>query len=236
VSLYGQEQDGMIKYTPDFRFADGIYIDFNQAKNNRPVPKTKILTSIDYNSSDFFEKLMADEKIYYFDDTGLKNEVERDTIWGYANKGIIHMQIMGNFNPFTFMGKICHIVNEITYNDSSYYYPSDYRSYYYPYSIYRDPVTIYDPYTRRYYRPYNQYSPSMKKSMSKYYDQYLIDFDTGEIWDYDLPGVRILLQKDTQLYEEFRKLRNRMKKRMMFSYIRRFNERNPLYFPEATSE
>jgi len=31
VSLCGRQQDGMIKYTTDFRFNDGIYMDFNVA-------------------------------------------------------------------------------------------------------------------------------------------------------------------------------------------------------------
>jgi hypothetical protein len=233
LSLYSQEQEGMVKYTTDFRFTDGIYLDFNMVKMNNPIPKTKIVTSVDYNSDDFFEKLTADEKIYYYDDEGVKNEVNRDIIWGYANNGIIYMQMMGNFSPFTFMGRICHIVAEIKYNDSSYYNPSDYRSYYYPYSIYPDYLPVSDAYARGYYRPYDRYSPSWKKSMRKDYIPYLIDFETGNTWTYDIQSVKMLIKKDNELYDEFIKLRHRMKKRIMFSFIRRFNERNPLYIPEG---
>ena len=37
--LSGQDKEGMVKYTPDFRFTDGIYLNFDQVKNNRPIPK-----------------------------------------------------------------------------------------------------------------------------------------------------------------------------------------------------
>lgn len=234
LSLYCQEQEGMIKYTPDFSFTDGIYLDFTAAKMNRPVPKTKIVTSLDYNSKDFFSKLMKDEKIFYYDTSGVKKEVKKSDLWGFADNGIIHMQLMGNFNTFTFMGKICHIIAEITYNDSIYFDPVT-RSYIYPYSPYRDyiiygdPYTYIDPYSRRYYDRRNSYMPENMEDPSSELDQYLIDFETGEIWEYDVEGVKSLIKKDTELYNEFRKLRHRMKKRMMFSYIRRYNERNPLF-------
>ncbi len=35
--MYGQDQEqgkeGMVKYTPDFRFNDGIYLNFDQVKD-----------------------------------------------------------------------------------------------------------------------------------------------------------------------------------------------------------
>lgn len=234
VSLCGQQQEGMIKYTPDFRFTDGIYIDFTAVRMNRPVPKTKIVTFLDYNSKDFFSKLMKGEKILYYDASGVKKEVKRSDLWGFADNGIIHMQLMGNFNTFTFMGKICHIIAEVTYNDSIYFDPVT-RSYIYPYSrykdylIYGDPYTYIDPYSRIYYDRRNRYMPGNMEVPSSELDQYLFDFETGDVWEYDVEGVKSLIKKDTELYNEYRKLRHRMKRRMMFSYIRRYNERNPLF-------
>lgn len=58
---FGQGE-GMVKYTPDFRFNDGIYLNFDQVKMNSPIPKAKILTSTDYNDKEFFKKLFAGDK------------------------------------------------------------------------------------------------------------------------------------------------------------------------------
>ena len=102
-------------------------------------------------------------------------------------------------------------------------------------------------YNNNYYDPYN-YNPYY--SNSYYYDrynrpgsnysttdlkQYLFDFETGEVLEYDIESVEILLMKDPELADEFSALRSRKKKQMKFVFIRRFNERHPLYFPSGTN-
>ena len=41
LQLFGQDKEGMAKYTPDFKFNDGIYLNFDQVKLNSPIPKAK---------------------------------------------------------------------------------------------------------------------------------------------------------------------------------------------------
>ncbi|HPA86289.1 MAG TPA: hypothetical protein PK106_00750, partial [Bacteroidales bacterium] len=103
-----QEDEGMVKYTPDFRFVDGIYLDFEQVKMNRPIPKAKILTSTDYNDKDFFKNLMSGDKIYFYDGMGIRQEVDRSDIWGYSRNGILYIQLQGRFSRITFVGSISH--------------------------------------------------------------------------------------------------------------------------------
>lgn len=232
--LYGQEQQGMVKYTPDFSFHDGLYIDFLSAKNNDPVPKSKIVTTLDYNSEDFFVKLLRNASISYYDSSGIRKQIKKDDIWGYSHEGIIYMQLMGNFSPFTFMGRICHIIAQIKSSDTLYFDPVS-GGYIYPYSRFSYPYSYYDSYYyrsdyyRRQYRAFDE-GPAVEL------DQYLLDFETGELWEYDVQGIKSLIEDDAELYQEYRKLRNSVKKKLMFSYIRKYNERNPLYIPEGKSE
>ena len=65
--LSGQEKDVMVKYTPGFRFNDGIFVDFEQVKLNSPIPKSRLLTSLDYNDREFFKKIFEMDKIYFYD-------------------------------------------------------------------------------------------------------------------------------------------------------------------------
>ena len=106
----GQEQQGMVRYTPDFRFRDGVYVNFDQVKQNNPIPKARLLTSTDYNDKEFFKKLLESEKIYYYDGMGIRQEIDVDNIWGYARNGVIYIQVQNNFNRITFVGSICHFV------------------------------------------------------------------------------------------------------------------------------
>jgi hypothetical protein len=77
----GQSHEGMVKYTPDFRFKDGIYVNFDQVKANSPIPKAKLLTSTDYNDKEFFKKILEPDKIYYYDAMGIRQEIAKNTIW-----------------------------------------------------------------------------------------------------------------------------------------------------------
>jgi hypothetical protein len=223
VGLYGQDKEGMVKYTPEFRFTDGIYLNFEQVKMNTPIPKAKLLTSVDYNDREFFKKIFEMDKIYFYDNMGIRQEVAKNSIWGYARNGVLYVQIQEGFNRITFVGSICHFVADITTYDSRYYNS--------PYGYY-DPY--YSPYGySNYYSPYSPYySPYRQSNMSRNeLKQYLIDFESGKVLEFDVENTELLLMKDNQLYEEYVQLSRKKKKELMFVYIRKFNEKNPLYIP-----
>jgi len=221
--LSGQEKEGMVKYTPEFKFIDGIYLNFDQVKLNSPIPKAKLLTSIDYNDREFFKKILQINKIYFYDNMGVRQEIAKNTIWGYARNGVLYVQIQENFNRITFVGSICHFVADITTYDSRYYNSpyGYYDPYYSPYG-YSSYYNSYNPY----YSPYRQ-SNAARNELK----QYLIDFETGKVMEFDVENTELLLMKDSQLYEEYVQLSRKKKKELMFVYIRKFNEKNPLYIP-----
>ncbi|MDP4222983.1 MAG: hypothetical protein Q8868_06685 [Bacteroidota bacterium] len=231
VPLAAQEEPGKVKFTPDFRFNDGIYLNFDQVKMNDPIPKAKILTSTDYNDKDFFKNLLEGDKIYFYDAMGVRQEVNKSDIWGYSRNGILNIQIQGNFNRITFVGNICHFVADITSYDNRYYNsPYGYYDPYY-YSPYYSPY-YYPYYYGNYYSPYGYYySPYRQNAGRNELKQYLIDFESGKVMEYDVENTELLLMKDSQLYEEFVQLSHKKKKELMFVYIRKFDERNPLYIP-----
>jgi hypothetical protein len=223
LPLRGQEKEGMVKYTPEFRFTDGIFLNFDQVKMNKPISKAKLLTSIDYNDREFFNKILENDKIYFYDNLGVRQEVAKNAIWGYSRNGVLYVQVQETFNRITFVGNICHFVADVTTYDSRYsnspygyydpyYSPYGYGSYYSPYSPY--------------YSPYRQ--SSMGRNELK---QYLIDFESGKVLEFDVENTELLLMKDNQLYEEYVQLSRKKKKDLMFVYVRKFNEKNPLFIP-----
>jgi hypothetical protein len=223
ASVLGQEKEGMVRYTPDFKFKDGIYLNFDQVKTNSPIPKAKLLTSADYNDREFFTKVFSAAKIYFYDNMGIRQEIEQNNIWGYARNGVLYVQIQGNFNRITFIGNICHFVADITTYDTRYNYS--------PYGYY-DPY-YYSPYSYGSYYPYGSYSSPYRQSnvARNELKQYIIDFETGKILEFDISNVELLLMKDPSVYDEYIQLPRKKKKELMFVYIRKFNEKNPLYLP-----
>ena len=224
ISLQGQDKEGMVRYTPDFKFNDGIYINFDQVKANKPIPKSKILTSADYNDREFFNIVFASDKIYFYDGMGVRQEVAKNEIWGFARNGVVYVMIQGNFNRITFFGNICHFVADVT--------TYDYRNNYYsPYGYY-DPY-YYSPYSYGSYYPYGSYySPYRQQSTARTeLKQYIIDFETGKILEFTVDNIKVLLMKDPSLYDEYVQLSRQKKKELMFVYLRKYNEKNPLYLP-----
>ncbi|MDT8400194.1 MAG: hypothetical protein RQ743_00745 [Bacteroidales bacterium] len=225
VSLAGQDAEReMVKFSPDFRFNDGIFLTFDQVKENNPLSKAKILTSADYNARDFFKQVFENDEIYFYDAMGIRQAVSKEDIWGYARNGILYVQIQGGFNRVTYVGNISHFVADITTYDRRYYgSPYNYYDpYYSPYSY-----NYYSPYYSPYYMPYRPTTVSRNEMV-----QYMIEFETGKLIEYDMKNVELLLMKDPELYDEFMQLSRRKKKQMMFLYLRKYNEKHPLYLPQ----
>lgn len=230
-SLCGQipEQGRKVKYTPDFKFKDGIYLNFDQVKENNPIPKAKILTSADYNDREFFNKVFESGKIYFYDEMGVRQEIEKSNIWGFARNGVLYVSIQDNFNRITFVGSISHFVADITTYDNRY-------NSYSPYGYY-DPYSYYSPYSAYGYGSYypygSYYSPYRQQSISRNeLKQYIFDFETGKVIEFTTDNVELLIMKDPSVYDEYVQLSRKKKKELMFVYIRKFNEKNPLFIPE----
>ena len=231
--MSAMQRDTLVQYTPDFKFRDGIYLNFDMVKTNSPIPKAKLFTSVDYNDKDFFDQVISSEKIYFYDNMGVRQEIDKSSIWGFARNGVLYVKVQDTFNRITFFGSIIHFVADVTttspgYNPYGYYDPyySPYRSYYSPY--------YYSPYSSRYYDPYYMGGyPYRNNSSRTDLQMFMIDFETGKTYEYDLDNLEMLLMKDPELYEEFVSMRNKNQKKLMFVYLRKFNEKHPVLIPSG---
>ena len=192
-----------VKYTKKYEFQEGIYLNFEQFQFNEAIPKSRIVTDLDYNSYDFFENLFADEIIFIYDNLGVKKEIFIYNLWGFCHKGEIYIKHEDSFNKVQIIGNICHfIANKTVYN----------------YDYYRHNSYYYDPHS--------------VTNSSQEIKQYLIYLETGEVFEYYYKNLEIILMNDPILYDEYHNLSRRKRKKLKFVYIRKFNQNNPLYLPE----
>jgi len=202
----------MIQYTPDFRFEDGIYLSFSQLKNNNPIPKSRLITEVDYSDRDFFENVLDNKYIYFYDQFGMRQEIRTEDIWGFSRNGVPFIAMDDGYYRITVIGTICHFVATVTTYDTRYHDPYYYNPYYY-----------------NSYNRYGGYYPSTYASSEM--RQYILDFETGNLLEYDVGSLEVLLMKDPELHDEYSQLRRKKKRQLKFLYLRKFNERNPLYIP-----
>ena len=224
LSAQSDSTANMVKYTPEFKFREGFYLNFDQVKSNKPIPKSRILTSIEYSSKTFFDQVTESKTITYFDDLGNSQEVETHNLWGYSKNGILYINVGGAFNRITIIGNICHFVANVTSYSSRYNSPYGYSPY--GYSPYGYSPYGYSPYG---YYPYGYGSPNYRTTELK---QFLLDFNSGKVLEYESKNVEILLMPDPELHDEFSRLRSKKKQQLRFMYIRKFNERYPLFIPK----
>jgi len=215
IITFAQGDTVMVKYTPDFKFKEGIYLNFNQVKNNSPISGARILAHKDYRDDDFFDEVLNKDYISFFDNLGMRQQVQTKNIWGFSRNGVLYININGGFNRVTIVGNICHFVATVTTYNTRYNDPYYNNPYYSPY---------YNPYSN----PYSMGSSSYETSEMR---QFILDFNTGKVMDYDYKNLEMILMRDPELHDEFSNLRKRKKKQLKFLYIRKFNERNPLYLP-----
>ena len=208
-----REEEALVKHTPDFEFNDGIYANFSMVVANDPISPARIVSDVDMYERDFYDRITAQKEIVIYDDNGVKKVMKTKNIWGYGRNGVLYINIGSAFHRISFVGSISHFVASVTTYSSNYYDP-----YYNPY------------YNNSYY--YNRYSQPQSNYTNTELRQYLLDFETGEVLEYDIESVEVLLMKDPELADEFQALRNRKKKQMKFVFIRRYNEKHPLYFPQ----
>lgn len=198
-------QADSVKYTSDFKFKEGVYTDFSQVISNSPIPKGRIISEIDYNNNDFFDNVLARKELYYIDHVGNKVSVPTRNLWGYARNGFLYIKIDDGYSRITLIGSCAHFIAYLTYQVQNNSYPYG-SSYGYPYSGYPNSTTT-------------------QTEMN----QYLLDFSTGSVFEYNEEGVGVILMNDPELHDEYMALSKKKKKQLKFVFIRKYNQRNPLY-------
>ncbi|MCP4310188.1 MAG: hypothetical protein GY790_02910 [Bacteroidetes bacterium] len=205
--------EGMVAYAPGYEFADGIYFNFEMVKAVAPIPSARIVTDVDLFDREFYEKVTDGEEIVIYDENGVKKVMKTSNIWGYGRNGVLYINVGSGFHRISLVGSISHFVASVTTYNPNFYDPYQYNPYY----------------SNSYYRnPYNQPKSNYGSTDLR---QYLLDFETGDVMEYDIESVEVMLMKDAELADEYLALRSRKRKQMKFVFIRRFNEKHPLYFP-----
>jgi hypothetical protein len=193
-----------IAYSPEFFFSEGVYLSFKDFRDNDPISVGNIISSLDREDEDFLAKVLAMEEFRYKTAEGKVQKLSIERVWGYSRNGNIYVNIQNTFNRVPIIGKICHFVANVT-------------TY----------VTTFNN------SPFNGYGQGgMMKVPTTELKQLIIDYDSGKILDFNAETLEDVLIRDSALYKEFSVLSNRKKRDSLFIYLRKYNSRNPVYFPE----
>ena len=190
-------QKDSVLYNGDFRFKEGIYLNYESFRFNKPILKSAIVSDFDRSEIDFIRKMASTRIISYKDSLGIVREIATEKLWGFSENNSVYIRFSGDFNKIMVVGSLCH-------------FTAMYTTY-----LSTGPVT-----------GSGQTVGNPVESMQ----QYVLDIQTGMIQDFVLPNMETIYSRDPELYKEFMALKKGKRKQMMFIYLRKFNDRHPLYF------
>jgi hypothetical protein len=203
LSLTVKGQDS-IPFTKDFRLYEGLYLGYQDFRYNWPIPKEKIITTVNKDQLDFYSKLIEEEFIEYTERDGSVTKVKPDRVWGYCQNNIIFINLEHNFYRIPVFGSISNFIGTVE-------------------------VTNYSPG----YDPFMNAPMTSTASKVREIRQYLFDFYSGEITPFSIDKMEEFLKRDETIYREYMALNKKKKKELATKYIRMYNEKHWVYFPKG---
>ena len=230
LAAFGQAQE-RIEYSSEFVFTDGVYLDFQDFKNNNPVLLTHLLSDFDIRNPTYLDLVLNSDSLIYFDNHFEERAISTLNVWGYCKAGKVHVgynTVPDSYRwdnrgwfPILSIGAYSYFTAVVTI--SRFIPPT-------PGAMMQSRGTILD-------------DGAMYPDQGSSYDetvpvQCLLDWTNGQIIQLatgDLTSVSPklmddLISKDSVLLEEFHALNRRDQKQSAMFYIRKFNIRNPISF------
>jgi len=204
AQLCAQNASHKEKYDSDFIFTEGIYLDKNDFKQNRPIDKSQIISGIDPTDLTYYEQLVGQKTITLYDRLGKEITIETSSIFGYCSDGTVYINHNGTFSRIGIIGSICHFLGT---------------------------KTVMNNMSNPYYGYYGRYAPIYRQTSSVEPQQYLYNFETGDLLEYNPHNLETLLMADPQIHDEYAALSRKKKNAKLFYYMRMFNEKHPIYIP-----
>jgi len=196
TSLIGSSQTDSVLYSREYEFREGIYLTIDQFKQNAPILKPSIVSTIPSNQLDFLTQVVEYKNLVFKDSAGKEQTILTNTLWGYCQNRTIYINFNNEFNRVNVIGSLCLFTAIITRVSS-----------------FNDPI-------------------NSTYGMNTTFDelrQFILDVQTNKVFDFNVKSMEALLVRDNELYKQFMALKRREKSDSIFIYLRRYNEKHPLY-------
>lgn len=184
-------------------FNDGIYLTFENFATNSPLSFTRLISPYSKSIKEILTETNNNTELQYHDDYGIAKKISGKDIWGICVEGNVYIQIGDIYSKLEIIGALSYFSAELEVQKTI---PDNDFTYGIKPNIQQ------------------QSSYSIEKK------QYILDFETGKILETNTTNLLSLLEKDKELYEEYKNLNLRQKKKLFFYYVTAFNKKYPIRF------
>jgi hypothetical protein len=179
---------------------DGLYLTNYDHRHNKAITKENIVTSINKDQVDFFNKLTSSAKINYLVD-GNTYSVDPANVWGFVQNKALFVNYKGVFYRVPAFGAISYFAGIV-----------EVVGYY---------TGVYDP-------MYGMGGSRMVKT--KEVNEFLVSYYDGKVIPFDMDQLDGLLKNDETVYKEYKNLNRRKRRKQATHFIRMYNDRHPVYY------
>lgn len=196
--------------TPNFDFADGVYMSYESFQRNQP----------DYSWADLYRRSITNPEtlvaqVEFIRDRESGKELPLEDIWGFSIAGVpfIHIPKDSIYKKLSaFVG--LRVAGNITYYSYENRIEKEYE------------MTAYNPLNGEPFRK------AMVKRPVTIFVEKIIDFETGKIFEFDKPAMKQLMDDDPQLLEVLEELDTHSDtyKEDLFRLLMSYNQRHRVFF------
>lgn len=201
-------QKDSIQYTRDFVFNEGVYITYSDFRMNRPISKGVLESKEDKTQLDFIGKVVQNSDYITFNFGGHLHKVKTDSIWGFAQNNAIFINHDKKMFRIPVFGNISQFIASVEVINN--YGGNGMSPYYYNYGM----------------------TVTNMPTKSREVRQFVLDFYSGQVLDYNLTTITEILKRDEKLYKDFMALSKGKRKKQMGMFLRNYNNTHPIYFPK----
>lgn len=195
-------QVNLEKFSHGFDFAEGVYLTYEEFKQNNPSIKEYELITEDVKYFKSKKPLVRIKKINYSTPGGMKETLKSKNVWGISKEGKVYILVDGYPQKLIKIGSIIYfVVATVEYSGGG------------------------------------SFSSNMGGGKQLMSYEGLLDFNTGGYYQYTMKNFLAFMHRDKELYNEFMRIKGKKnQKHKMISYIDKFNERNPIFFPSNNGQ
>lgn len=199
------QQDSLVLLTKNFKFQDGIFLSFDDFKQNR--------TQHSWDS--VYAKLHTNPQkmITLVDTIGYGEDILHRKIWGFSLGGIPYVNLnkqnkagLQMFSGLKVRGNICYFSFEET----------------------EEEVKLIKAYNPRTGIPFREGEVVIKKEVE---NQYMLSFETGEIQAFAVDTFLSWIQSDQKLVKTVNDLGLEAQRDKLFKCLLIYDDRNPVHIP-----
>jgi hypothetical protein len=212
--LIGQK-DSIAYGSLGFQIQEGLYLNIEQLKSNKPIVNSQIISRNDNKQSDFLTELIKNEDTINILYNNKTYQFDIDSIWGFSKNNQIYINHgENNFFKVPLFGNLSIYLIQVklkTYRNFNPLVNDQYFNNTYSYAGIKEGGT------------------NTNKMVSA---QMILDMHTGLIEEFTHEKLDTLLKRDIGIYNEYRSLSKKKRKSKAVFYIRKYNLNHPLYFPK----